>query len=48
VPLLAVYLLGVAMIGIGFAFASPYRACSCHAAVSVMWFVPTRRVVKQS
>jgi hypothetical protein len=35
-------------VGIGLAFASPYLACSCYAAVFVMWFVPTRRVAKQS
>jgi len=33
--------------GIGLAFASPYLAYACYTAVSVMWFVPTRRVVKQ-
>lgn len=33
--------------GIGLAFASPYLAYACYTAVSVMWFVPTKRLVRQ-
>ncbi|MGD0055307.1 MAG: TMEM175 family protein [Acidimicrobiales bacterium] len=33
------------LLGIGLAFASAYLAYACYAAVSLMWFVPDRRVV---
>jgi uncharacterized membrane protein len=35
----------VYMVGFGLAFVSPYLAYACYAAVSLLWFVPDRRLV---
>jgi uncharacterized membrane protein len=34
------------VIGIGLAFVSPYASYACYAAVSLLWFVPDRRLAK--
>jgi uncharacterized membrane protein len=36
--------LGLYALGVGLAFVSPYLSYACYTAVSVMWFVPDRRV----
>ena len=32
--------------GFGLAFVSPYLAYACYAAVSLLWFIPDRRLTK--
>jgi uncharacterized membrane protein len=40
--------LAIYMIGVGLAFVSPYLAYACYASVSVLWFVPDRRLTRRA
>ena len=34
--------------GFGLAFVSPYLAYACYGAVSLLWFIPDRRLTKST